>query len=467
MGANIFAPFIRPPRSIAEHSAAMDERDLMALRLQGQAGQNQLLQVTRQQQMQQAQQAMEERNALQKLAQQYGGDDAAFERALTTSGMPGLMSQAEAISKRRTDRTKAEADIREKDAKTAKSQSDLVDDSIKRYRGALDFIDTPQGAARWLQAQYADPVLGQHMQALGPLEQSLSRIPQDPQGFNQWRQQAGMGMEKWLQEQRARETQAETGRHNKATEKNQAGQLAVSQGQLGVAQGNLGVAQTNAQTAKERLEIDKTAPKGVYDAERGVVVDPRSATATPVTSAGQPLPPKQDAATKKELMSIGQQRALVQSAIADTEKTPSAFGLMRGVATLAGTVPESLAGRADSDAERQARAFVFNNVSSVINERAGAAQSAQELARLRSFLPAETDNSEQVVSKLKAFEKFLAEKERGTTPQKPAEKKPGGVPKKPGDSSQKMATVANDDDYAALPSGTTFVGPDGKTRRKP
>ena len=30
-----------------------------------------------------------------------------------------------------------------------------------------------------------------------------------------------------------------------------------------------------------------------------------------------------------------------------------------------------------------------------------------------------------------------------------------------------MATISTDAEYDALPSGTTFVGPDGKTRRKP
>jgi hypothetical protein len=118
---------------------------------------------------------------------------------------------------------------------------------------------------------------------------------------------------------------------------------------------------------------------------------------------------------QKEQMSINQQRAQVDGAIAAVKKTPSAFGMSRGLATMAGSIPESVAGRMDSDDERQARAFVFNNVSAVINERAGAAQSVQELARLRGFLPAETDNADQVLSKFEAFKAYLNEKERGTT----------------------------------------------------
>lgn len=173
--------------------------------------------------------------------------------------------------------------------------------------------------------------------------------------------------------------------------------------------------------ARERLAFDKAQPKGVLDPERGLLVDPRSGEARPVTMNGQPVAPKLSEGVKKELMGISQQRSIIDGAIQAVKGTPSAFSLTRGAATMAGAIPESLAGRMDSDAERQARSYVFNNVSKVINERAGAAQSAQELARLRSFLPAETDNSDQIVSKLNAFNKYLADMEAGTRG------KPGGA----------------------------------------
>jgi len=169
--------------------------------------------------------------------------------------------------------------------------------------------------------------------------------------------------------------------------------------------------------AREANEVQRAAARSqVIETPEGVVlVDKGTGQARPVTANGQPLPGKQPESVRKELMSINQQRAMIDGAIDSATKTPTAFSMKRGLATMAGAVPESIAGRFDSDAERQARAFVFNNVSAVINERAGAAQSAQELARLRAFLPAETDTHEQVVSKLNAFKSYLAEKERGTT----------------------------------------------------
>jgi len=230
-----------------------------------------------------------------------------------------------------------------------------------------------------------------------------------------------MSADEWLKRNAPTIAEKETGRHNLATEANAAGTL-------GVAQGNLAV-------SRERLAFDKDQPKGVYDPERGVIVDPRAATAKPVTAeGGQPLPAKLPESSKKELASIDAQANTIAAAIEGVKKTPSAFGMARGAATMAGATPETIAGRMDSPAEREARSFVFNVVSKVINERAGAAQSVQELARLRAFLPAEMDKAEQIVDKLHGFQKYLAEQRKayavapGAQPATPPTPKPVDAP---------------------------------------
>lgn len=119
--------------------------------------------------------------------------------------------------------------------------------------------------------------------------------------------------------------------------------------------------------------------------------------------------PKMSESQKKEVQGFDAQMSIIDRALAEVKKTPSAFSFGRGVATLAGGVPESIAGRFQSPEEQQTRAFIFNVASKAINERAGAAQSAQELARLRSFLPAETDSAEQVQNKLTSFKQYLKE----------------------------------------------------------
>jgi hypothetical protein len=117
---------------------------------------------------------------------------------------------------------------------------------------------------------------------------------------------------------------------------------------------------------------------------------------------------------RKELTSIDQQRSVIDGALKAVKDTPNAFSFARGA--VAGVLPygESLAGRTETPEQTQARAYVFNNVSRVINERAGAAQSAQEMQRLRSFLPADTDNAEQITNKLKGFQTYLQDLEKGT-----------------------------------------------------
>lgn len=175
-------------------------------------------------------------------------------------------------------------------------------------------------------------------------------------------------------------------------------------------------ARENAALTRQGLDLQRDAARTqVVETPEGVMlVDKATGQARPATANGKPLAGKPSAATEKELVGIRQQNSIVDGAIAAVQKTPSAFSMTRGMATMAGPIPESVAGRFDNDAERQARSYVFNNVSKVINERAGAAQSAQELARLRSFLPAETDNADQIVSKLQAFKTYLGDMEAGT-----------------------------------------------------
>ena len=151
----------------------------------------------------------------------------------------------------------------------------------------------------------------------------------------------------------------------------------------------------------------------VETANGPMLVNTRTAEASPIMAGGQPLAPKLSSEQSKDITAVNQQRATIDGAIADVKANKSAFSFKRG---LAQNVPygESLAGRLETPAETETRAYVFNNVSSVIKERAGAAQSAQELQRLNAFLPATTDSADQIVSKLNGFKKYLNDYEKGT-----------------------------------------------------
>lgn len=405
-----------------------------SLALQGLMGQQDLQGM----QLKQAQQAEESQGRLRSILSNNPPD---LEGELTRGG---FLDQALKVGKERRENKKL-------DAETGKMAADTVGKSLENYKSLIPQLATPQDAAGWWTAQYNDPVVGPILQRLGPLEQAIARVPQDPAQFRDWQFKTSAGIDKFMADQRAREQNAETGRHNVKTEENAAGQLKVSQGQLGVAQGNLGL-------SRERLRMEQNAPKGTYDTERGVIVDTRTAQATPVTMGGQPLGPKEKLtdAQKKELASIDSQQNILRGALAEVDKSPNAFSTARGLATMAGAIPESMAGKyMDTPAQREARSYVFNVVSKVINERAGAAQSAQELARLRSFLPAETDDAGQIKDKLTSFSNYLENSRAGYD-------KPQGVrmpqPAQTAQPPRQMVPGANRPGPVAQPSGVKFLG---------
>lgn len=187
----------------------------------------------------------------------------------------------------------------------------------------------------------------------------------------------------------------------------------------------------------------------IYESSEGpLLVNTKAGTATPLMgSDGKPLAPKLSSEQSKDITAINQQRSTINGAIADVNKNKSAFSFGRGLAQNA-PYGESIAGRFEKPEDTQTRAYVYNNVSSVIKERAGTAQSAQELQRINSFLPATTDNADQIVAKLKGFNKYLDDLEKGT--RLPVNKKP--------DAQQSNVFSSEADAQKAIQNGTLKKG---------
>jgi hypothetical protein len=129
----------------------------------------------------------------------YGSDQGEQALAALARSAPAAY-QAEV--KRRLDADKERAGIAKTRADTTQTQGQTLDNALSRYRKALDAIDNPDAAAAWVVAQRTDPIVGPHLSRLGSLQESVARIPQDPAGFTQWRQQQALGMEKFLEQQR-------------------------------------------------------------------------------------------------------------------------------------------------------------------------------------------------------------------------------------------------------------------------
>ena len=340
--------------------------------------------------IQEARRGITEANALNEAYKGAFGPDGALDRNKLMSALAtgGLGSKIPGVQKSFLDVDKATADLGK--TKVEKEKIDL-DMSLKRAEhvaSVLSLAKDPQSyemVRRTLAATFPQAAAG---------------LPEqfDP-GFVQAQVAQGMTIVQKLTDQRAREQQAETARHNRSSEGIQIrGQNMVD---ARTREGN------EIQRSAARTQIVET-PEGV------MLVDKGTGQARPATAGGSPLAGKPSAAMEKELTGIRQQRSIVRGALDAVKANPDAFSMGRGLATMAGPIPESVAGRFDTDAQRQARSYLFNNVSKVINERAGAAQSAQELARLRSFLPAETDAAPQIISKMEAFDKYLDDMEAGT-----------------------------------------------------
>lgn len=399
--ANVFQQYLKPVRSVQEYGADLDQAEMGQLTLDAARRRTALAASTQQQ-------ATEERNALRRIAASSGGDPLRMAAELRASGLPGLITQADTIEKGAIERRKGEAEAGSK-------EGDTLDKSIQRYRGALDFIDTPQGAARWLQAQYADPQLSKHLAALGSFEEAAGRIPTDPAGFTKWRQQAGIGMQKFLEQQAAAARDAETGRHHRATETTAAGQLSVAQG--------------NLKTRRDELDHSKSQPKGQFleTPEGYVLADPRSGGVQPVNGPdGKPLRGKAadraltDSQAKANLFGSRMQEAdriltqlegkyspMAVNAKMGAEKIP----LVGGAAGYAGNLMLSEQGQ---QAEQAQRDFV----NAILRRESGAVISDGEFANAqKQYFPQQGDTPAVIAQKRRnrqiAMEGLMAEVPEG------------------------------------------------------
>lgn len=200
--ANVFAGFLQPARSVFDYQQQLGQID--AGNVQTQAARQQLTAQADQLKREEA-----DRNAFAALMQQYQDPQAATQAMLRSPSMT-LYQKGMTAQKAQLDARKTEADINKDAATTAKTQGETVDGALARYRSMLDQVQNPQMAAQWLQAQYSDPQVAPVMARMGTLEQAMSGIPQDPQGFEQWRQRSAMGIQKFMEAQRLGAAAADT-----------------------------------------------------------------------------------------------------------------------------------------------------------------------------------------------------------------------------------------------------------------
>lgn len=315
---------------------------------------------------------------------------------------------------------KTEAEVGYKKAQAARegtqSQKDVADaqkagvealaKSLSAYRDMLPMVRTRQDAVQWTAAQYQDPTTKAFVSRI-PMEQMVQNIPEDEAGFNQWRQEVGMGIEKFVQSQttkRGQDITAETSRANNAA--------------------------TNA-----RLAADAAAGRAVT--MRGQdLTDARQRDLNQLTKEDKETA---RATEKKDKAVTDYSKTLQKEGIPDFEDALSTLedklskykpGQAPGVGRGAGLIPDFLQGQEAED--------LTNSIAAVKNTllkaRSGSAVSESELRRLVQELGTGGFRSEETVrnaikSIRSRFEKVKANVVAGVTDDVKTEyESRGGVP---------------------------------------
>jgi hypothetical protein len=163
---------------------------------------NQLAQVMQLQGAQQANQLnalkMDEYNRgverQNKLRQLMGGlaPDATDEQRVSALRGGSYFDEADKLESGILSRKKTDSEILGKDAESENKV-------IAVYRDLAAAAKDPASAAEYVKAMHSDPRLKNTAMARVPLEQALSQIGQDPESFNAWKQQFGLGATKFIE----------------------------------------------------------------------------------------------------------------------------------------------------------------------------------------------------------------------------------------------------------------------------
>lgn len=172
----------------------------------------------------------------------------------------------------------------------------------------------------------------------------------------------------------------------------------ISAGQLGVAQAN------SAETRRHNMYNEQNPIANIQDSGAGLVgVNPRTLQSQPVKgSDGVQVPSKMGEGAKKELSAVENNIAQAKAALKTIEENPDAFGIGVGLLSKA---TGGMSVSAMKPQNQEARAFIMAKGAAMANDLYGAAQSAAEMARAKSFVPQDTDTPQQLVSKFRAMTK--------------------------------------------------------------
>jgi hypothetical protein len=232
------------------------------------------------------------RTALQGLPQ--GATDDQRIQAMRGTATPEGFAAADALSKSMLEQQKGKASA-------AKDEADAAKTSLARDIALHDFhvqklatVQTPEDALAWAQEGKALGLFNQP----GQYERGVAAIQkaaQNPQTFAQWKadaMQGGQAIKDQMTQQFQQVQQAETARHNKASEAlTAAGQAQQERASLRA-------------DARAREQIGNSKGQVVQTDSGPILVDPRTGTGTPIMVGGKTVPPKGTGQTVKDAQSV-------------------------------------------------------------------------------------------------------------------------------------------------------------------
>jgi hypothetical protein len=87
----------------------------------------------------------------------------------------------------------------------------LVTSKTAQYRDRLQDVNTQADALNWIQQQQSDPDMAGSPIANVSMMDAARKIPADPAGFAQWRQQAALGLSEYIKQNKSQYFQQDTG----------------------------------------------------------------------------------------------------------------------------------------------------------------------------------------------------------------------------------------------------------------
>ena len=109
------------------------------------------------------------------------------------AGRANRLAQQKVMAERQAAQTNAlleEAKLAEQRGKATQEETKGLEGRMQYWRRLIP-ADSRLAPA-WVEAAYADPVVGQHLSQLGSKEEVIAGIPRDPEGYMQWAEGASM-----------------------------------------------------------------------------------------------------------------------------------------------------------------------------------------------------------------------------------------------------------------------------------